>query len=268
MWDVLLHKWLRIPYALHVHVNKKVCRPRATVLFLHGIGNTGESWQDVIKDLPDDIRVVVIDLLGFGKSPRPDWAIYNAKTQARSVIATFLKLNIMQPVIIVGHSLGGLVAVEVTRRYPLIVRSLILCSPPFYKADQQNKLLPSYDALLRDLYNLIMRYPQKFLAISQLAMKLGLVDKSYSVTSETMPVYIKTLTASIINQTTLDDALKLTVRTRILYGQFDPVVVFANLKWLAKHNPHITTRSVLAGHEMFGSYIPAIRKEIEKASQK
>lgn len=268
MWDVLLHKWLRIPYALHVHVNKKVRRPRATALFLHGIGNTGESWHNVIKDLPDDIRIVVIDLLGFGKSPRPDWAIYNAKTQARSVIATFLKLNIMQPVIIVGHSLGGLVAVEVAHRYPLIVRSLILCSPPFYKANQQKKLLPSYDALLKELYGLVKRYPQQFLTISQLAMKLGLVDRSYSVTSETVPVYINTLTASIINQTTLDDALKLTVPTRIIYGQFDPLVVFANFKWLARHNPHVTTKSVLAGHEMLGSYIPAIRKEIENASQK
>lgn len=268
MWDVLLHKWLRIPYALHVHVDKKVRRPRATVLFLHGIGNSGESWQRVIQDLPSDIRVVVIDLLGFGKSPRPGWAIYNAKTQARSVIATFLKLNIRQPVIIVGHSLGGLVAVEVAHRYPLIVRSLVLCSPPFYKASQQKKLLPSYDTLLKELYGLVQRYPEKFLLISQLAMRLGLVDKSYNVTSETVPVYINALTASIINQTTLNDALKLTVPTRILYGQFDPMVVFANFKWLAKHNPHVTIKSLLVGHEMLGLYIPAIRKEIENASQK
>ena len=271
MWDKLIHKWLRIPYALHVHTDRRsLKKPQATVLFLHGIGNSGDAWRDVIKDLPDDIRVVVIDLLGFGHSPRPDWAIYNAKTQARSVAATFLKLGIRQPVIIVGHSLGALVAVEVAKRYSLAVRSLILCSPPFYKAsEEKQRLLPSYDSLIKNLYSLAKRHPREFVAISQLAVKLGMVNSSYNVTHENTPIYMNALTASIINQTTLHDAVKLTVPTRILYGRLDPVIVIPNLKWLAQHNKQIDLKPItLAGHEMFGPYIATIRKEIESASQR
>lgn len=271
MWDKLIHKWLRVPYALHVHTDRRsLKKPRATVLFLHGIGNSGDSWRDIIKDLPDDIRIVVIDLLGFGHSPRPDWAIYNAKTQARSVAATFLKLGIRQPVIVVGHSLGALVAVEVAKRYSLAVRSLILCSPPFYKAsEEKQRLLPSYDSLIKNLYKLAKRHPREFVAISQLAVKLGMVNKSYNVTHENTPIYMNALTASIINQTTLQDATKLAVPTRILYGRLDPVVVIPNLKWLAQQNKQISLKPItLAGHEMFGPYISAIRKEIENASQK
>lgn len=270
MWDTLIHKWLRVPYALYVHTHKRsIKKPRATVLFLHGIGNTGDAWREVMKDMPDDIRVIVIDLLGFGQSPRPDWAIYNAKTQARSVAATFLKLGITQPIIVVGHSLGALVAIEITKRYPVAVRSLILCSPPFYRASEEKRqLLPSYDLLLKQVYSLAKRHPRQFLAISQLAVKLGLVNSSYNVTHETTPVYMNALTASIINQTTLYDAVKLTTPTQILYGQFDPIVIGSNLRWLAKNNPHIDLKVLLTGHEMFGLYIPAIRKEIAKASEK
>ena len=65
-------------------------------------------------------------MLGFGQSPRPQWAVYDAKTQARSVIATLLKLRFSTPLTIVGHSLGALVAIEMALRYPLLVKKLFL----------------------------------------------------------------------------------------------------------------------------------------------
>src|SRR5438094_99045 len=129
MMSAIIHRWLRLPYTLHVRYNKKPKKPHATVLFIHGLGNTGDAWKEVIDKLPDDIRVISIDLLGFGQSPRPNWAVYNAKTQARSVLATFLKLRLRTPVYVVGHSLGALVGIEVAKRYPLLVKGLVLCSP-------------------------------------------------------------------------------------------------------------------------------------------
>jgi len=106
MQDRLIHRWLHIPYALHTRVINAKVKPIATVLFIHGMGNSGRAWNKVIDKLPNDIRVVTIDLLGFGQSPRPAWAVYSAKTQARSVLATLLRLRLQGPVIIVGHSLG------------------------------------------------------------------------------------------------------------------------------------------------------------------
>lgn len=71
MLDVILHKWLRIPYALNVYSNRRVKRARASVLFIHGIGNSGAAWKQVVNKLPDDINIMTIDLLGVGKSPHP-----------------------------------------------------------------------------------------------------------------------------------------------------------------------------------------------------
>ena len=97
MLNTIIHRWLRVPYTLNIYANRRVKRPKATVLFLHGIGNSGAAWQEVIDRLPSDIRVISIDLLGFGKSSRPNHATYNATTQARAVIATLLRAYLQSP---------------------------------------------------------------------------------------------------------------------------------------------------------------------------
>ena len=266
MWDVITHKWLQVPYALHVHTDNHIENPRATVLFIHGIGNSGAAWQDTMKGLPGDVRLITIDLLGFGRSKQPPWAVYSAKTQARSVLATFLKLRVRGRVIIVGHSLGALVAVEIAKRYPLLVRSLILCSPPFYKVDPKKRnLLPRSDDILKEMYRIASRYPDQIVRLSTVAVKLGLVNDSFNLTRDNAPTYMNALESTIINQTSLQDALKLTVPTRIIHGQLDPVVVGKNLRYLVKENRHITLTNVLAGHEVKGLFVKATTKAINEA---
>lgn len=266
MWDAIIHKWLRVPYTLHVSVDRKVKKPRATVVFIHGIGHSGDVWQEIIARLPSDVRCISIDLLGFGQSPKPHWAIYSVRVQARMFIATFLRLGIKGPVILVGHSLGALVSVETARRYPLLVRSLVLCSPPFYRQDPiAKKLLPHSDTILKDIYRAIHKNPEQFLRISALAMKYGLVNKSYNVTEDDVHSYMGALEASIINQTSLQDAIKVKKPMRIIYGALDAVVVGKNLKYLVKHNSNATLTTIIAGHEMVRLYTPAVVKAIAAA---
>jgi pimeloyl-ACP methyl ester carboxylesterase len=265
MANELFHKWLKIPYTLHVHTDQKVANPRATILFLHGIGNSGAAWDDILAGLPKDVRLITIDLLGFGESQRPNWAVYNAKTQARSVMATFLKLRLRGQIIIVGHSLGSLVAVEIAKRYPLLVRSLVLFSPPFYKPETTRT---SPDRALKEIYTLIQKHPGQFLRISSMAVKLGLTNKSFSLTEDEAPLFMNALEASIINQTSLKDVAKLTVPIQILYGQFDPVVLGKNIRTLAKTNHNISATSVLAAHEVKGRFVAPAIKAITNAADK
>jgi len=266
MWDQIIHKWLRVPYTLHVSVDRKVRRPRATVVFIHGIGHSGVVWQEIIERLPADIRCISIDLLGFGQSPKPHWAIYSVRLQAKMFIATFLRLGIKGPVTLVGHSLGGLVSVEIARKYPMLVRSLVLCSPPFYRPDPAvRKLLPHTDVILKDIYRAIHNNPDQFLKISALAVKYGLVNKSYNVTEDDVHSYMGALEASIINQTSLEDAIKIKKPIQVIYGALDAVVVGRNLKYLVKHNPNASLTTIIAGHEMVRLYVPAVVKAITTA---
>ena len=264
--DTVIHRWLSVPYALHAKVHTYPTNKHApTILFIHGIGNSGAAWNEVIEQLPEGMRLITIDLLGFGKSKRPPWAIYSAATQARSVMATFFKLRLRSPVIIVGHSLGALVAVEIAKKYPLLVRSLILCSPPFYKVDEaKRRLVPSSDRVLREMYTIAKNHPDQFMRLSVVALKLGLVNKSFSLTRDDAPTYMNALESAIINQTSLRDAEKLNVPTHILYGRLDPVVVVRNLRQLAKYNEHIKISSVLASHEVKGLFVKEVVKVINK----
>ena len=260
--DKLFHRWFRIPYTLHVTKFQSPRRPKATFVLIHGIGNSARAWDKLVTLLPDDVRVIGIDLLGFGKSPKPGWAVYDAKRQAQSVAATLLKMRLSQRPILVGHSLGSLVSVEVAKRYPFLPKQLILCSPPFYKDTLAKRKLLQRDELLRTLYRRINKSPQTLQSLTPLIQKLKLANKSYDLNSGNVDAYAAALEASIVNQTALVDAADLKLPVRILYGTLDPVVISSNIQMLAKDKPNITTKKIVTGHEITGRYTKIVANEM------
>lgn len=251
MLDRLIHKWLGMPYMLHMEVVRRPKKPRATFLLIHGLGSSSKVWDKIADQFPHDVRVITVDLLGFGKSPRPAWLEYDAKLQARSVMFTYRFHGYRYRATVVGHSMGGIVAVEIAKHYPKITRSLILCSPPFYKLeslkpDKQSKR----EKILLDIYGTIHRHPERFAKVASVAIKYKLIDDSYRLEKETLPSYINALQAAIVNQTALRDALGLTLPVDIIHGSRDPVVVRANLKYLARLSPTTILTHVRAGHEI------------------
>jgi pimeloyl-ACP methyl ester carboxylesterase len=267
MFDTLTHKYLRIPYRLHVHTDQKVKRSRATVLLLHGIGNSGASWDAVAAKIPKDVRVISVDLLGFGRSPSPRWTKYNVAIQAQSVATTLLGLGIRRPLIIVGHSMGSLTAIEIARRYPFLVKSLILCSPPLYDDIEARTLLPRPDKVLKDFYQFILKNPTVVVSAAPLATKLKIVGRAFDVTAENIDIYLAALESSIIHQTSLDDIVKIKKPIHLIHGALDPVVIKKNLDQVAKVNENTKLTIIPAGHELLGLYIPAVVKAIKSELQ-
>lgn len=252
------HRYLRIPYILNTYEFQSPKKPKATYIFIHGIGNTLHSWDDVVALMPKDVRLIGIDLLGFGQSPRPHWAVYSAKTQARSVGLTLLNMRLAHQPILVGHSLGSLVAIEVAKRYPLVARRLVLCSPPFYAPEVTGKRLKSNDDILRELYRVARKYPEQLEKFSPVAVKFGLANKSLNITQDNVASYFAALEASIINQTSLDDVAKVKVPIDIFYGTFDPVVIKKHIVNLAKLQKNVNARRLIAGHEIIGGYVKRV----------
>jgi len=266
MLDTFIHKYLHVPYRLYVHTDQKTKSPRATVLLLHGIGNTSSSWDEVVERLPNDIRVISMDLLGFGGSPSPRWLKYDINVQARSVIATLLRLGIRQPLIVVGHSLGSLTAIEMTKRYPLIVKSLILCSPPLYSTDAKHARLPDQAKILQEFYRLVIKNSQRIINTAPVGTRFSLVGKIFKISRHNAAAYMAALESSIMHQTSLEDIMKLKKPVRIIHGAFDPVVIKANLNEAVRVNKKINLSVIIAGHEMIGAYIPAVTKSIKTAA--
>ena len=74
------------------------------------------------------------------------------------------------------------------------------------------------------------------------------------------------LESSIVNQTSLQDAVKLTVPIHMIYGRLDPVVLLKNLHYLEKEHTATTLQTVLASHEVRGkAFVTAVIRAIQQA---
>ncbi len=258
--DIIVHRWFRVPYTLHVTRFQDPKHPRATLVFLHGIGNTADAWSEVVTHVPKDVRAIGIDLLGFGRSPKPTWVRYDATQQARAVGMTLAKLGYAQRVVLVGHSLGALVSVAIAKRYPFAVQSMILCSPPFYKPKRKGVL--SYEDMLRMLYDAARHNPEQLMKLFPIAKKLGIANPALNVNDDNIAAYVAALNSSIINQSSLQDLQRIRIPTHILYGTLDPVIIPANITKLAKDYDHVTSKKILTAHEVVGTYAQVLVKEI------
>lgn len=103
-------------------------RPDSAVLLLHGKNFYGSYWESTIKALAaSGRRVIVPDQIGFGKSSKP--AInYSFDLLAENTSQLLRNLGIKK-VDVVGHSMGGMLAVRFARAYPDRVGKLVLENP-------------------------------------------------------------------------------------------------------------------------------------------
>ena len=81
------------------------------LVLIHGFGGNICSWRDMIPSLSQRRRVVAVDLLGHGDSPKPDDAEYSHLNQARLVKERVDEL-LMNRFVLCGHSYGGAVALQ------------------------------------------------------------------------------------------------------------------------------------------------------------
>jgi pimeloyl-ACP methyl ester carboxylesterase len=95
-----------------------------TVLLLHGLGGNWTVWLENLPALAARHRVIAIDLPGFGHSPPASDGI-SIPGYARTVERFCQELG-LEAVVLVGSSLGGWVAAELTLRIPALVQALVL----------------------------------------------------------------------------------------------------------------------------------------------
>jgi pimeloyl-ACP methyl ester carboxylesterase len=95
---------------------------------LHGLGGTKASFLPSIAALAPSLRTVAVDMLGFGDSAKPLGASYGPQFQARGVEQLLDALELEQAHL-VGHSMGGRVALELGFEYPDRVGRLVLMTP-------------------------------------------------------------------------------------------------------------------------------------------
>ncbi|MDM1553270.1 MULTISPECIES: alpha/beta fold hydrolase [Chryseobacterium] len=100
-----------------------------TILLLHGKNFNGAYWERTAKDLSEKgFRVIIPDQIGFGKSSKPHSYQFSFSQLAENTKAILDELGI-DKTIVLGHSMGGMVATRFTLLYPEKVQKLILENP-------------------------------------------------------------------------------------------------------------------------------------------
>lgn len=105
------------------------------VVLLHGMVGSHRYWDGIIPELAKNHRVIAFDLLGFGKSPKPDDIPYSLKNHVDALMLEVkaLKLNSFT---LVGHSMGSIIALGIADAFPQIVTKLVLTSMPIYETPE------------------------------------------------------------------------------------------------------------------------------------
>jgi pimeloyl-ACP methyl ester carboxylesterase len=117
------------------------------LLFIHGWTCNNTHWRDQVPHFAKKHRVVALDLRGHGQSDTPN---------EDSSIATFVddiawligELSLVKPVV-VGHSMGGVIALSLARKDPKLVSAIVMVDAPIFPLP--DTLRPVVDQLLGGL---------------------------------------------------------------------------------------------------------------------
>ncbi|PKU72948.1 probable lysophospholipase BODYGUARD 3 [Dendrobium catenatum] len=107
------------------------------VLFIHGFISSSSFWTETVFPNFSDTaksryRLFAMDLLGFGRSPKPADSLYTLREHVDMIERSVLQRHGVRSFHIVAHSLGSILALALAVKYPDAVRSLTLLAPPYF----------------------------------------------------------------------------------------------------------------------------------------
>lgn len=267
MFDKFIHKTLRRPYKLSVKYHSRKGKP---IIFLHGIASSRITWRNVLPLLTPKYRCITIDLLGFGDSPKPKWKTYNLDDHVEAVAHAIVKLRLDKKPMIVGHSMGSLIAARLATKHPELVDSLVLCSMPLYINDELAKNLESYSKTDKykngayfNIYQKIIAQPERTLKNAKRVIKFAGKDTSFRLDEETWLSFQYSLKNSIENQTTYNDIQQLKLPIKIVYGRFDIFVLSKYYRLLQEKHNNIRVYKITGRHEITPNYAKSLADIID-----
>ncbi|WP_266205351.1 alpha/beta fold hydrolase [Pontibacter kalidii] len=215
-----------------------------TVILIHGLGSYLPAWNKNIPELSQHYRTIALDLPGYGKSSK-DNAQVGMKAYADAVLALMDKLKIEQ-VVLVGHSMGGQVAITAALQAPERVQKLILAAPAGLETftEQQKQL---FKATVTP-ESIAKTTPEQIAANVKVNFHQMPADAQFMIEERVemtkaaqFPDYSKAVAqgvAAMVDEPVYDKLPQLQMPTLILFGENDNLIPNRYL------NPSLTTQAV------------------------
>ncbi|MBS6671484.1 MAG: alpha/beta hydrolase [Actinomyces graevenitzii] len=130
------------PMVLSCTIVDRAANPKGTIVAFHGVSDNGASLADIGARWGEQWRVVLVDSLGHGLSPRFSPQQLQAPFQsalqaAAETVRVEASQSIGGQVVLFGHSMGGAIAAGVARDHPQLVRAVVLEDPALLTPTQE-----------------------------------------------------------------------------------------------------------------------------------
>ena len=222
------------------------------LILLHGFPSSSHLWRDVVPELPAGHRVVVMDLLGYGRSDRPGEHALSIEAHAERVLGLADALKIPK-FAVAGHDLGGGIAQHLAVHHPDRVTRLALVSSVGFDAWPPREL-----KLARSAIPFMRKMPPKPV-INQLRRALRKAYEEEDQGAHSVDMYLRPFEAPggkdalIAHVAALDEAetvalasklKKLDMPVAVIWGERDPFIAPDVGKRLHKAIPGATLHTL------------------------
>ena len=262
------HKVLKKPIYFKKALEIKPKKPELTVIFLHGISADSSTWRRTFSRLIHNknltsVRFISLDLLGFGDSLKSDWLNYDFKEFNLALKSSLKKYHVKTPIILIGHSMGCLVAANFVKNNDLI-KELILISPPVIKSEEIASLPDKF-------------YSKTYSSIEKVAETSGIktlakfVESASSFRGQYLDTkaFNETMKNLILNPKNFSTFCTLNIPTTIIHGRLDPLVIGKNLDEITKKNKEfIKLIPVMSSHDISKQKYDKMVEVLERATKK
>ena len=231
----------------------------APVILIHGVAASLHDWDDLVPELTrNGYASYALDLLGHGDSPKPASRAYHIDWVFEHFLHWMRSLRLTEPAILVGHSLGGYIALEYARRVSAWTRGLVLVSPFYSRLQLPPLLRRSYSN--RNLRGVIAeKTPQwMFRAIVDVTSRAmghsagALHSLPKHIRAQTALDYTRTAPGVYNIPSVLTDLTEhlhsISLPTLVVWGDRDQTLAPESFPRLVDVMPRAEGRSIRAGH--------------------
>ena len=207
--------------------------PKLAVICIHGIASDSTAFKNTLSYLSGtnslkDVRFITFDLLGAGKSYSSDKLDYSLNDQLEAMHNSIAKLKLSIPVVLIGHSLGSLIAMNYADKFKKSIKRLVMVSPPLYKKEE-------------------IEHPAFKEGIKMFEKVVGSRHKGATNKKQ----FSSSMDGIVLNEKNINVLAKITTKTVILYGELDEFMSPANINEVAKNNSkYISVFKTVGKHHM------------------
>jgi pimeloyl-ACP methyl ester carboxylesterase len=221
------------------------------IILVHGIASSAATFAHVVPQLSDNYRCISIDLLGFGESPSPENATFTIEEHVASIAATVRSLKLNAPFILVGHSLGSLLAARFAAMHPNQISRLILVSPPIYVPPRSigDPIVRARVGAYMRAYEFLRLNKDFTMATADTLRRLFQLDDILDVSEHNWRAFVLSLQNCIEQQTTISDIASVRVPIDVVYGSLDQFITPGTMR-IIEQMRHVTMHKVEANDHL------------------